>query len=116
MKPLEEPFASIVAGRPAEIDLRGFKLLGARLFTKDLAFREEERDAFGLRGMLPDRVQTIEEQVQLEWEHVARKEDALEKYIGLAALQDRNATLFYRLLADHLEELMPVVYTPTVGV
>ncbi|MEX1335046.1 MAG: NAD-dependent malic enzyme [Candidatus Limnocylindrales bacterium] len=115
MKPLEEPFASIVAGRPAEIDLRGFKLLGARLFTKDLAFREEERDAFGLRGMLPDRVQTIEEQVQLEWEHVSRKEDALEKYIGLAALQDRNATLFYRLLADHLEELLPVVYTPTVG-
>jgi malate dehydrogenase (oxaloacetate-decarboxylating) len=115
MKPLEEPFASIVAGRPAEIDLRGFKLLGARLFTKDLAFREGEREAFGLRGMLPDRVQAIEEQVQLEWEHVSRKEDALEKYIGLAALQDRNATLFYRLLADHLEELMPVVYTPTVG-
>ena len=75
MKPLEEPFASIVAGRPAEIDLRGFKLLGARLFTKDLAFREEERDAFGLRGMLPDRVQPIEEQVKLEWEHVLRKED-----------------------------------------
>jgi malate dehydrogenase (oxaloacetate-decarboxylating) len=115
MKPLEEPFASIVAGRPAEVDLRGFKLLGARLFTKDLAFRQEERDAFGLRGMLPDRVQTIEEQVQLEWEHVSRKEDALEKYIGLAALQDRNATLFYRLLADHLDELMPIVYTPTVG-
>jgi malic enzyme len=115
MKPLEEPFASIVAGRPAEVDLRGYKLLGARLFTKDLAFRDDERDAFGLRGMLPDRVQSIEEQVQLEWEHTARKEDALEKYIGLAALQDRNATLFYRLLAEHLDELMPVVYTPTVG-
>ncbi len=50
MKPLEEPFASIVAGRPAEIDLRGFKLLGARLFTKDMAFRDDEREAFGLRG------------------------------------------------------------------
>jgi malate dehydrogenase (oxaloacetate-decarboxylating)(NADP+) len=115
MKPLEEPFASIVAGRPAEIDLRGFKLLSARLFTKDLAFRQGEREAFGLRGLLPDRVQTIEEQVQLEWEHLSRKDDALEQYIGLAALQDRNATLFYRLLAEHLEELMPVVYTPTVG-
>ena len=56
--------------------------------------------------MLPDRVQTIEEQVQLEWEHVSRKEDALEKYIGLAALQDRNATLFYRLLADHRRQVL----------
>jgi malic enzyme len=115
MKPLAEPFASIVAGRPAEIDLRGVRLLGARLFTKDMAFRQDEREAFGLHGLLPDRVQSIEEQVQLEWEHVQRKDDALERYIGLAALQDRNATLFYRLLADHLEELMPIVYTPTVG-
>ncbi len=115
MKPLTEPFASMVAGRPAEVDLRGTTLLGARLFTKDLAFREDEREAFGLRGLLPDQVLTIEEQVQLEWEHVEHKEDDLERYIGLAALQDRNATLFYRLLADHLEDLMPVVYTPTVG-
>jgi malic enzyme len=115
VKALAEPFASIVAGRPAEIDLRGSWLLGARLFNKDSAFRQDEREAFGLRGLLPDHVQAIEEQVRLEWEHVERKEDTLEKYIGLAALQDRNATLFYRLLADHLHDLMPVVYTPTVG-
>jgi malate dehydrogenase (oxaloacetate-decarboxylating) len=115
MKPLREPYASIVAGQPAEVELRGTDLLGAPLFTKDLAFREDEREALGLRGLLPDQVLTIEEQVQLEWEHVQRKDDALEQYIGLAALQDRNATLFYRLLADHLEDLMPIVYTPTVG-
>jgi malic enzyme len=115
VRPLAEPFASIVAGRPTEMDLRGFRLLGARLFTKDQAFGQDEREAFGLRGLLPDRVLTIEEQVQLEWEHVERKDDVLEQYIGLAALQDRNATLFYRLLADHLEALMPIVYTPTVG-
>jgi malate dehydrogenase (oxaloacetate-decarboxylating) len=115
LKPLAEPVASIVAGRPAEIDLRGPELLGSRIFTKDLAFREDEREAFGLRGLLPDQVLVIEEQVQLEWEHVQRKDDDLERYIGLCALQDRNATLFYRLLAEHLEEVLPIVYTPTVG-
>jgi malate dehydrogenase (oxaloacetate-decarboxylating) len=115
LKPLAEPVASIVAGRPAEIDLRGPGLLGSRMFTKDLAFREDEREAFGLRGLLPDQVLVIEEQVQLEWEHVQRKDDDLERYIGLCALQDRNATLFYRLLAEHLEEVLPIVYTPTVG-
>ena len=115
MRPLPAPFDDIAAGRPASIALAGPALLGSRLLTKDLAFDDSERDAFRLRGLLPDRILTIEEQIELELEHLRRKDDALERYIGMAALQDRNATLFYRLLAEHLEEFLPIVYTPTVG-
>ena len=115
VRPLPVPFDDIAAGRPAAIRLAGPALLGSRLLTKDLAFPPDERDAFGLRGLLPDRVLTIDEQMDLELEHIRVKDDALERYIGLAALQDRNATLFYRLLAEHLDEFLPIVYTPTVG-
>ncbi len=94
---------------------RGHQLLGDRYLNKDTGFTDAERNAYDLRGLLPPRVLSLEQQVGLELEHVRRKSDDLERYIGLAALQDRNETLFYRLLRDHLEELLPVVYTPTVG-
>src|SRR4029077_2738169 len=115
MRPLPAPFDAIAAGDPAQIALAGPALLGSRLLTKDLAFSQSERDAFHLRGRLRDRVLTIEEQIELELEHLRRKDDPLERYIGLAALQDRNATLFYRVVAEQLEEFLPIVYTPTVG-
>jgi malic enzyme len=109
------PFDDIVAGRTTRIGLSGLALLGNRLLTKELAFSHAERDAFALTGLLPNAVLTIAEQVDLELEHLRAKQSPLEQYIGLAALQDRNATVFYRLLADHLEEFLPIVYTPTVG-
>jgi malic enzyme len=115
VRPLPSPFDEIVAGRPARIGLTGPALLGSRLLTKDMAFPSDEREAFALGGLLPARVLTIEEQMELELEHIRVKHDALEQYIGLAALQDRNATLFYRLLTEHIEEFLPIVYTPTVG-
>ncbi|MGB7920342.1 MAG: NAD-dependent malic enzyme [Desulfobacterales bacterium] len=83
--------------------------------NKGTAFTEEERDALGLWGLLPPGINTMEEQVQRVMGNYNRKTSDLEKYIFLVALQDRNQTLFYRVLTDHLEEMMPIIYTPTVG-
>ena len=84
-------------------------------FNKGTAFSERERDALGLRGLLPPRVFSQEEQLARVLENFRRKPTPLEKYIDLAGLHDRNEALFFRLLIDHPDEMLPIVYTPTVG-
>lgn len=103
-------------GRPrVEVSYRSQRLLRHPMFTKGTAFTREERAALGLEGLLPHAVSSIEQQQNRVYQNINRKENAIEKYIGLAALQDRNETLFYRVLVDHIEEFLPIVYTPTVG-
>jgi malate dehydrogenase (oxaloacetate-decarboxylating)(NADP+) len=97
------------------LQLRASALLSDPLLNKGTAFTERERDALGLRGLLPPRVFTLEEQVERSLAAVRRKADALEKYIYLTNLQNRNEVLFYRLVLDHVEEMVPLIYTPTVG-
>ena len=96
-------------------DLTSQAILDTPLLNKGSAFPEEERRAFGLLGLLPPHVSTIEEQLARTYENYTRKESDLERFIFLAALHDRNEVLFYRLLLDHIAEMTPIVYTPVVG-
>lgn len=94
---------------------RGEQVLRDPIRNKDAAFTLAERKRLGIEGMLPPAVQTIEQQVAMELEHIFSKADPLEQYIGLTALLDRNEVLFYRLIVENLERLTPIIYTPTVG-
>lgn len=93
----------------------GFTLLRDPALNKGTAFTEEERELLGLSGILPPRVHTIDEQVERVLYNLRKKPTDMERYIFLTSLQDRNKTLFYRVLLDNIEDLMPIVYTPTVG-
>jgi len=90
-------------------------LLRDPALNKGTAFTEAERDALGLRGLLPPHVATAAEQEARVMENLHRLKVPLNKYVALEALHDRNETLFYRVVINHIDEMMPVIYTPTVG-
>jgi malate dehydrogenase (oxaloacetate-decarboxylating) len=94
----------------------GMDLLDTPILNKGTAFTEEERAEFGLQGLLPPHVETLDEQAVRAYEAFQRKDNEIERHIYLRALQDTNEVLFYRLLVDHIEEMTPLVYTPTVAV
>jgi malate dehydrogenase (oxaloacetate-decarboxylating)(NADP+) len=94
---------------------RGTALLRDPALNKGTAFTEEERDMLGLRGLLPPHVSTQDEQVGRALENFRRLKTPLSKYIMLTSLLDRNEALFFRVVTGHLDEMMPVIYTPTVG-
>ncbi len=102
------------AGAPAWLP-RGLSLLREPTLNKGTAFTDVERDALGLRGLLPPHICSQEEQEGRVLENFRRKVTDLEKYIDLNALHDRNEALFYRTVIDHPDEMMPIIYTPTVG-
>lgn len=102
---------------PKVIETRkaGIWLLHNPSTNQGTAFDRAQRDELRVRGVVPHRVTTLEEQAQLAIAQIRAKTSPLEQYIGLASLHDRNEVLFYRVLCDHIAELMPIVYTPTVG-
>jgi malate dehydrogenase (oxaloacetate-decarboxylating)(NADP+) len=93
----------------------GVDLIHDPTLNKGTSFTKEEQRVLKLRGLVPPRICTQDEQVLRVMENYRRKPNALEKYIYMIGLQDRNETLFYRVVVDHIEEMMPIIYTPVVG-
>lgn len=98
-----------------QTSLQSEKLLNHPTYNKGTAFTLEERDVFHLHGLLPFHVSTLEEQVIRRYQNFLTQKDQLSKYTFLSSLQDRNEVLFYRLVLDHISEMLPFIYTPTIG-
>ncbi len=106
---MEEPIRDLLGNR------RGYDIVRDPLLNKGSAFTVAERDALGLTGIVPPQCHDMATQARRTYAGIQRQATPIDKYVALAALQDRNEHLFYRLLRDHLEEFMPIIYTPTVG-
>lgn len=101
--------------RPLYIPFAGPALLSTPLLNKGSAFSAEERASFNLEGLLPETTETIQEQVERAYQQYRNFESDMDKHIYLRNIQDTNETLFYRLVQNHVSEMMPIIYTPTVG-
>ncbi|GAK86773.1 NAD-dependent malic enzyme [Vibrio ponticus] len=101
--------------RPLYIPFAGPALLSTPLLNKGSAFSAEERISFNLEGLLPETTETIQEQVERAYQQYRSFESDMDKHIYLRNIQDTNETLFYRLVQNHISEMMPIIYTPTVG-
>ena len=103
-------------GDELPIKVRGYQLLGRPMLNRGTAFTYEERKALGLTGLLPTGANSIESQVRRVYAQYCAQGDDLSKNVFLTSMRDRNEVLFYRLLSEHLEEMLPIVYTPTIGI
>lgn len=103
------------AKRPLYVPHAGPSLLEMPLLNKGSAFSTQERIDFNLQGLLPHNIETIEEQTERAYSQYNLCNTDLDRHIFLRSIQDNNETLFFRLLEEHLEEMMPIIYTPTVG-
>src|SRR5580692_3370433 len=108
------PVRAVPGSQPVDSP-RGMALLRDPLLNKGTAFTEAERDALGLRGFLPAHVLSMEEQVARVLTNLRGLPNDLEKYIALNSLHDRNEELFFRVVCDNIDEIQPLIYTPTVG-
>src|SRR3990172_8657911 len=106
----EKPNANGKRTRPS-----GLELLRDPALNHGTGFTEAERDEYNLRGFLPPHVHSQEEQAVRVLARLRKMTDRLDKFIALNALHDRNETLFFRVLCDNIDEMQPLVYTPTVG-
>ncbi|HEY7012694.1 MAG TPA: hypothetical protein VH480_08070, partial [Streptosporangiaceae bacterium] len=102
-------------GMVARVRLRGSSVLSSPMLNRGTAFTQAEREALGLTGLLPDGVSTIEGQLRRVYAQYLRQPDDLAKSLHLGQVRNRNEVLFYRLLTEHIHEMLPIVYTPTVG-
>src|ERR1700685_4183991 len=112
---MRAPVRAMPPSSPPTESPRGLALLRDPLLNKGTAFTEEERDAFGLRGFLPAHVLSMQEQVERTLINLRSLPSDLKKYIALNSLHDRNEALFFRVVCDNIDEIQPLIYTPTVG-